>query len=59
MIELVPYERQKFLAELYHYAWYNPEAYKELQEFLQRWAAISQPPTFIINQNDNTKTNGA
>lgn len=58
MKKLVPYERQMFLASIYHYAWYNDEAYAELQEFLQRWSAISQPPTFIINENDTT-TNGA
>jgi hypothetical protein len=46
MRELLPFERQMLLAEVYHYAWYNEEAYADLLVFLTQ-----------INNNDTETTN--
>lgn len=55
---IVPFERQMLLAEVYHYAWYNAEAYKELVEFAAKWADImGKPilnPKIEINESKNT-----
>jgi hypothetical protein len=35
MQNLLPMERQMLLAKIYHYAWYNKEAYDQLITFYQ------------------------
>ena len=59
MRELLPFERQMLLAEVYHYAWYNEEAYKDLLLFIEKYQTILEKPVFFnpINNNDTTTTN--
>jgi hypothetical protein len=59
MRELLPFERQMLLAEFYHYAWYNEEAYKDLLLFIEKYQTILEKPVFFnpINNNDTETTN--
>lgn len=59
MRELLPFERQMLLAEVYHYAWYNEEAYEDLLLFIEKYQTILDKPVFFnpINNNDTTTTN--
>ena len=59
MRELLPFERQMLLAEVYHYAWYNEQAYKDLLEFIERYQNVVDKPVFFnpINNNDTETTN--
>ncbi len=59
MRELLPFERQMLLAEVYHYAWYNEEAYQDLLAFINKYQTILDKPVFFnqINNNDTTTTN--
>ena len=59
MKELLPFERQMLLAEVYHYAWYNEEAYKDLLTFIEKYSTIIDKPVFFnpINNNDTETTN--
>ena len=59
MRELLPFERQMLLAEVYHYAWYNEEAYKDLLTFIEKYQTILDKPVFFnpINNNDTETTN--
>ena len=59
MKELLPFERQMLLAEVYHYAWYNEEAYKDLLIFIEKYSTVLDKPVFFnpINNNDTETTN--
>jgi hypothetical protein len=59
MKELLPFERQILLAEVYHYAWYNEEAYSDLLAFIEKYQTILDKPVFLtqINNNDTETTN--
>ena len=59
MKELLPFERQMLLAEVYHYAWYNEEAYKDLLIFIEKYSTVLDKPIFFnqINNNDTETTN--
>ena len=59
MKELLPFERQMLLAEVYHYAWYNEEAYKDLLTFIEKYSTLLDKPVFFnpINNNDTETTN--
>jgi len=59
MRELLPFERQMLLAEVYHYAWYNEEAYKDLLTFIEKYSTLLDKPVFLtqINNNDTETTN--
>ena len=59
MKELLPFERQMLLAEVYHYAWYNEDAYKDLLTFIEKYSTIIDKPVFFnpINNNDTETTN--
>jgi len=59
MRDLLPFERQMLLAEVYHYAWYNEEAYKDLLLFIEKYQTILEKPVFLtpINNNDTETTN--
>ena len=59
MKELLPFERQMLLAEVYHYAWYNEEAYKDLLIFIEKYSTVLDKPIFFnqINNNDTERTN--
>ena len=59
MRELLPFERQMLLAEVYHYAWYNEEAYADLLLFIEKYQKLLEKPVFFnpINNNDTETTN--
>ena len=59
MRELLPFERQMLLAEVYHYAWYNEEAYADLLTFIEKYSTLIDKPVFLtqINNNDTETTN--
>lgn len=59
MRELLPFERQMLLAEVYHYAWYNEEAYKDLLTYIDKYRTLLDKPVFFnpINNNDTETTN--
>lgn len=60
MMDLLPFERQILLAEIYHYAWYNDEAYQDLLAYLEKYRQIAQRPNFLTpktNNNDSKNTN--
>lgn len=59
MRELLPFERQMLLAEVYHYAWYNEEAYKDLLTYIDKYRTLLDKPVFLtqINNNDTTTKN--
>jgi hypothetical protein len=59
MKELLPFERQILLAEVYHYAWYNEEAYSDLLAFIEKYQTILDKPVFLtqIPNNDTETTN--
>lgn len=60
MQTLTPMERQMILAEAYHYAWYNEDAYKELQDYLNKWGSMMTKPVFFNQTNNNdTETTSA
>lgn len=58
MRELLPFERQMLLAEVYHYAWYNEEAYADLLTFIEKYSTLLDKPVFLtqINNNDTETT---
>jgi len=59
MRDLLPFERQMLLAEVYHYAWYNEEAYADLLAFIDKYQIILDKPVFLtqIPNNDTETTN--
>jgi hypothetical protein len=59
MKELLPFERQILLAEVYHYAWYSEVAYKDLLEFIEKYQNVIDKPVFLtqIPNNDTETTN--
>ena len=59
MRNLIPIERQMLLAQVYHYAWYDAQAYIELQEYIKKWGDkchIKAVFSNQINQDDTTNT---
>jgi hypothetical protein len=59
MRNLIPIERQMLLAQVYHYAWYDEQAYIELQEYIKKWedkCEIKAVFSNQINQDDTTNT---
>jgi len=58
MRELLPFERQMLLAEVYHYAWYNEDAYADLLLFIEKYKNLLDKPVFLtpINNNDTETT---
>jgi hypothetical protein len=61
MKNLLPFERQMFLAELYHYAWYSDEAFEELKQFISKWENNIEKPIFFnpINETNEQTNTGA
>ena len=57
MQNLLPMERQMLLAKIYHYAWYNEEAYKELITFINYWEKHSEFKAVFFNQDSVESTN--
>jgi hypothetical protein len=53
--ELTPRERQIFIAELYHNAWYSEERYKLLENLYNQW--VNEPikeKVFLNEVNETT-----
>jgi len=57
MQDLIPFERQLLLAELYHYTWYSAEAFEEFKTFLSKWELIMGKP--ILNKEDESTITSA
>ena len=54
---LLPMERQMLLAEIYHYMWYNPEAYKQILIFIDHWEKQSEIKAVFFKQDSDESTN--
>jgi hypothetical protein len=54
---LLPIERQMLLGKIYHYAWYNREAYKELITFVNHWEKHSEFTAVFFNQDSEESIN--
>lgn len=54
---IVPFERQMLLAEIYHYAWYNAEAYQDLVKYAEKWANTMGKPILNPKTEDNESNN--
>ena len=54
---LLPMERQMLLAEIYHYMWYNQEAYKQICIFIDHWEKQSEIKAVFFNQDSEESIN--
>jgi hypothetical protein len=54
---LLPMERQMLLAKIYHYAWYNHEAYAQLLIFVDHWEKHSEFKAVFFNQDSKESIN--
>ena len=57
MQRLLPMERQMILAKIYHYAWYNNEAYDQLITFVDHWEKHSEFKAVFFNQDSDESIN--
>ena len=57
MQDLLPMERQMLLAKIYHYAWYNKEAYDQLITFVNYWEKNSEFKAVFFKQDSEESTN--
>jgi hypothetical protein len=57
MQRLLPMERQMILAKVYHYAWYNNEAYEQLITFVNYWEKHSEFKAVFFNQDSEESIN--
>jgi hypothetical protein len=57
MQRLTPMERQMILAKVYHYAWYNNEAYEQLITFVNYWEKHSEFKAVFFNQDSEESIN--
>jgi hypothetical protein len=57
MQNLLPMERQMLLAKIYHYAWYNKEAYDQLITFVDHWEKHSEFKAIFFKQDSEESTN--
>ena len=57
MQNLLPMERQMLLAKVYHYAWYNEEAFKELITFINYWEKHSEFKAVFFKPESEDSTN--
>ena len=57
MQNLLPMERQMLLAKIYHYAWYNKEAYDQLITFVKHWEKHSEFKAVFFKQDSEESTN--
>ena len=55
--KLLPMERQMLLAEIYHYMWYNPEAYQQILIFIDQWEKESEIKAVFFKQDSEESTN--
>ena len=52
--DLTPYERQIFIAELYHNAWYSQERYEQLYDLFNKWTAEPVKEKKFLEPNELT-----
>lgn len=52
--ELTPYERQIFIAELYHNAWYSQERYEQLYDLFNSWMQNPIKEKKFFNELDSS-----
>jgi hypothetical protein len=57
MQNLLPMERQMLLAKIYHYAWYNKEAYDQLITFVDHWEKHSEFKAVFFKQDSEESIN--
>ena len=57
MQNLLPMERQMLLAKIYHYAWYNKEAYNQLITFVDHWEKHSEFKAVFFKQDSEESIN--
>lgn len=57
MQNLLPMERQLVLAKVYHYAWYNKEAFDQLNGFLDYWEKHSEFEAVFFKPESEDSTN--
>lgn len=57
MQNLLPMERQMLLAEIYHYMWYNPEAYQQILIFINQWEKQSEVKAVFFKPDSEESTN--
>lgn len=55
--KLLPMERQMLLAEIYHYMWYNPEAYQQILLFIDQWEKQSEIKAVFFKSESEDSTN--
>lgn len=55
--KLLPIERQMLLAEIYHYMWYNPEAYQQILLFIDQWEKQSEIKAVFFKSESEDSTN--
>lgn len=55
--KLLPMERQMLLAEIYHYMWYNPEAYQQILLFIDQWEKQSEIKAVFFKPESEDSTN--
>lgn len=51
--DLTPYERQVFIAELYHNAWYSQERYEQLYDLFNSWRSNPVREKKFFGETDN------
>lgn len=51
--DLTPYERQVFIAELYHNAWYSQERYEHLYDLFNQWMQNPVKDKKFFGEPDN------
>lgn len=52
--DFTPYERQVFIAELYHNAWYSQDRFEKLYDLFNEWQNIPvKECKFMVNDKNN------
>ncbi len=57
MQDLLPMERQMLLAKIYHYAWYNIEAYNQMINYINYWEKHSEFKAVFFKPDSIESTN--
>jgi ABC-type multidrug transport system ATPase subunit len=52
--DLTPRERQIFIAELYHNAWYSEDRFKQLEELYNLWVSDPIKEKTFLNEINET-----
>lgn len=55
-VDFTPYERQVFIAELYHNAWYSQDRFEQLYDLFNEWQANPvKEKKFVKDEPNYTK----